>query len=98
MYPLKMEKIMQINATPQNTTFQKRIPYTTANELQTIKDGLKGISYKVGNDEVLTGRDLIKHVKSIKQQIAEARKEDLDLFETGLKKANREFKASRAKK
>ena len=82
-----------------NTTinFRGSFPYSSTKGLNKITKELKesNISYKVLEDRVVTGKDLVRYVKDAKKAMQERMHNSLESFEAGVKKMIAEFRRNR---
>ncbi len=77
--------------------FKGSFPYSSTRGLNKITRELKesNISYKVLEDRVVTGKDLVKYVKETKNTIKETMHNSIESIEAGVKKMISEFRRSR---
>ena len=77
--------------------FKGAFPYSSTRGLNKITKELKesNISYKVLEDRVVTGKDLVKYVKETKNTIKETMHNSIESIEAGVKKMISEFRRSR---
>ncbi len=74
--------------------FRGSFPYSSTRGLNKITKELKeaNISYKVLEDRVVTGKDLVKYVKDTKNSIKEKMHNSIESIEAGVKKMISEFR------
>lgn len=83
----------------QQLSFKGSYPYATTRGLNKITKELEAsnISYKVLENKVVTGKDLVSYIKETKKQVQSSLHNSIESFEEGLKKAVESFKRGNKK-